>query len=104
MAEQQDQTYPALVGPDGRAVVTVWPGNLDRWTISQVSAIMASAPAGATCVLKKNKSFITLMVPTGDAAGGDPPIVVGPSDRMTIEWGNCTPGDSGEVTIFYTVE
>ncbi len=102
MADQQDITYPAIVGSDGRAVVTVWPGNLDRWTISQVSIEMPNAGGGAVCVLRKNRSFVTFLIPTGDAAGGDPPIVVGPSDRMTVEWTNCNPGDAGEVTIFYT--
>jgi hypothetical protein len=97
-----DQTYSAQVSAAGVAVVSISPGTKVRtWIVSQVSAQLASAPVGATCTLAKNGAFVTALVPTGDAAGGDPPIQLRGSDALTVTWTGCTPGTSATVFIVY---
>ena len=98
-----DAQYAETVDAGGRATVKIWPGNLDAWTVSQVSVEMRTAPVGATCELRKNGAFVSPLIPTGDVAGGDPPVTVSPSDRLTVEWVGCTPGDVGGVFIVYDV-
>jgi len=72
-----------------------------RWQVTQVSIEMQSAPAGAQCELRHNGRFITSLIATGDAAGGDPPLPMRPGDSFTVQWTSCTPGDQGRVTWFY---
>lgn len=98
-----EEPYSATVDALGRATITIWPGNLNTWRVTQVSILMETAPVGAVCRMKKNKSFVTYLIPTGDAAGGDPPLPIGPADRMTVEWTGCTPGQLGEAFVFYEV-
>lgn len=98
-----DAQYAETVGPDGRATVKIWPGNMDAWTVSQVSVEMGTAPVGAVCTLRKNGAYVSPLIATGDVAGGDPPVTVSPSDRLTVEWQGCTPGDVGAVFIVYDV-
>ncbi len=96
-----DQPYSATVDAGGRATIVIRPFALMTWVVSQVSVEMRSAPVGAACTLRKNGRFITALIPTGDAAGGDPPVDVGPSDRLTVEFVGCTPGTSGEALVIY---
>ena len=99
-----DETYPATVGANGRAKVTIKPTENVLWIVSQVSVEIAAAPVGATCTLRKNGTFISALIPTGDAAGGDPPIPVTQSNQMTVEWAGCTPGQTGTVFVVYDQE
>ena len=97
-----DQTFTAVVAAGGTAVVTVRPSQkLRTWVVTQVSVEMGTAPIGAACVLRKNGALVTPLVATGDAASGDPPVVLYGSDTMTITWTGCTPGDVGTVLMFY---
>lgn len=96
-----DQPYSALVGSNGRATIKVRPNALMAWTVQQVSVEMTTAPLGAICSLRKNGRLISPLIPTGDAAGGDPPITIGPGDYITVEWANCTPGDNGDALVVY---
>lgn len=71
------------------------------WTVQQVSVSMPTAPAGATCNIYKNGNLISPLVPNGDAASGDPPVVQRPPDRISVVWTNCTPGDLGSIFVIY---
>lgn len=96
-----DQPYEAVVNAGGRAVIKVRPDGQVGWLIQQVSIEMSTAPVGAVCTLRKNGRFITAMIPTGDAAGGDPPVPIGPADYLTVEWASCNPGDQGTALVLY---
>jgi hypothetical protein len=97
-----EQTFTPQVGADGTATVSLKVANgLDTWTVSQVSVEMPDAPSGATCYLRKNGYPVTPIIPTGDTASGEPPVVIRPSDLLTIEWQECTPDTSGRVIFFY---
>lgn len=92
-----------VVGAGGQATITVRvPNGIDTWTITQVSAELPSAPAGSTCELRKNGNLVTLLIPTGDVAAGDPPVVLRPTDPgITVTWGGCTPGTVARALVFY---
>lgn len=98
----QDQAYTATVLAGGTATVRIQTGNrFQRWTISQISVEMASAPIGATCDVRKNGVFITPLIATGDAASGDPPVTLWPGETITVNFAGCTPGDTGSVYVIY---
>lgn len=94
-------TYTVTVDAGGSATVTVRPPYGEIWTVTQIAVEMPTVAAGSTCVIRKNASPVTPMVPQLDAAAGDPPVVLLPSDRLTIEWTNCTPGAVGKVAVTY---
>jgi hypothetical protein len=98
-----DQPFTAVVKADGSAVVTFKPPTFRAsYIVQQVSVEYALAPIACTCVVRKNGRFITPMIPTGDAASGDPPIPLnGGSDIMTVTFANGTPGDIVNVFIIY---
>lgn len=97
-----DDTFTARVAANGQAVVRFKvPNNRITYTVKQVTVEYASAPIACTCAVRKNTSLVTFMIPTGDAAGGDPPIVLNQSDVMTVTFASATPGDTVQVTIFY---
>ena len=75
-----------------------------RWTVSQVSVDLSAAPAGSTCYLRKGGRMITPLVPTGDVAGGDPPVMLRGGESMTVEWTGLTAGQIGRVLAIYDEE
>ena len=98
---QDKRTFSALVGAGGMAVVTMQTNQLATWVISQVSVELTTAPAGATCALRHNGYLVTVLIPTGDAATGDPPVTLLPGDNATVTWTGCTPGTVGKVLIYF---
>lgn len=100
---QADQPFTAVANAAGTAVVTFKPPTFRaNYIVQQVSVEYAAAPINCTCVVRKNGRFITPMIPTGDAAGGDPPVPLnGGSDSLTVTFSNCTPGDVVNVFILY---
>jgi hypothetical protein len=97
-----EATYDALVAASGAAVVAFGPtSRAQTWTVSQVSVEMAAAPIGATCALRRGDRLVTLLIPTGDVAGGDPPVVLRGGETLTVQWGGCTAGDIGHVFVIY---
>jgi hypothetical protein len=98
-----DQPFTAVVNAAGTAIVTFKPPTQrNNYIVKQVSVEYATAPIGCVCTLRKNGRFITLIVPTGDAAGGDPPVPLGGgSDIMTVTFTGGTPGEVVNVFIFY---
>src|SRR6266576_764302 len=94
-------TFTPVVVAGGTAKVTVKVTNgLDTWTVSQISLELPSAPAGSTCYVRKNGYPVSPAVPTGDTVAGDPPVILQPSDALTVEWAGCTVGTSGKVIVF----
>lgn len=97
-----DLTFTPIVGANGKATVTVKVSNgLDRWTLTQVSLELPTAPVGATCYTRKNSYPVSPAIPTGDTVAGDPPVILDPADVFTVEWAGCTPGTAGKVLVFY---
>lgn len=86
---------------NGDLTLVVRAQSRQRWTVTQVSIECTTAPAGAECNLRKNGKLITPMVPNADAAGGDPPIKIAGSDRLTVEWTQLDPGNVGDVFLIY---
>lgn len=82
--------------------VTIGPVAPNRtWTVSQVSIELAAAPAGAACYLRKGTRLITPLIPTGDVAGGDPPVVLRGGESLTVNWTGVTAGQAGHVLAIY---
>lgn len=97
-----DQTLSVTVGAAGTATASVQTKTkFQTWTVSQVSVEMATAPIGATCDVRKGGALITPLIPTGDAATGDPPITLRPGETMTVNFAGCTPGATGTVYLIY---
>lgn len=97
-----DDSFSVTVAAGGTAVQRIQTKTkFQTWTVSQVSVEMPTAPIGATCYLRKNGIGITPLIPTGDAASGDPPILLRPGETMSVEWAGCTAGDVGTVYIVY---
>lgn len=98
-----DQAFTAVISAAGTATVTFKPPTFRaNYIVSQVSVEYAAAPLGCTCVVRKNGNLITPMIPTGDAASGDPPIPLnGGSDKLTVTFASGTPGGIANVFIIY---
>lgn len=98
----QNVTYTGQVDSSGNLTLTISSRNsIVNWVVSQVSVEMSTAPVGAVCTLRKGGYFVTFLIPTGDAAGGDPPIYLRPGESMTVEWTGCTSGDTGAAFVVY---
>lgn len=98
---QQDRPFSGVVTAAGILTLRIRPKSSVSWEVTQVTTEMPTAPSGSLCVLRKNGNKVTDMIATGDAAGGDPSVVLRPSDELTIEWTQCTPGDTGKALVFY---
>lgn len=96
-----DREFSTPIVTDGTATIRVR-SRPQTWVVSQVSVELSGLiPAGATCRLRKNGSLITIIVPSGDAASGDPPVVLNAADEMTVEWAGCTPGAIAKAFVIY---
>lgn len=98
-----DKSYTAVVSAGGSAVVTIRPLKSVTWVISQISVEMVTAAgqSAGTCEVRKNGRLVTPLVATGDAATGDPPVTLWPTDQCTVTWSAATPGLVGTVLAFY---
>lgn len=97
-----DDTFTARVGSNGQATVTFKvPNNRVVYTVKQVTVEYPAAPINCICAVRKNGNLVTYLIPTGDAAGGDPPVVISQSDIMIVRFAFATVGDTVNVTIFY---
>jgi hypothetical protein len=97
-----EKTFTPVVGSDGKATVSVRVTNgIDTWTVQQVSLEMPAAPAGAAAWVRKNGYPVSPAVATGDTVADAPPVLLRPSDVLTVEWTGCTVGISGKVVVSY---
>jgi len=74
-----------------------------RTIVTQVGVKMAAA-AGATGEIQINGAFVCAVLPTGDAAGGDPPVPMDPGDTLTIVITGAPAGATGTATVFAQFE
>ena len=91
----------ATVKADGTATFEISPTTTLAWLVTQVSTELDAAPVGATCSLRQDGFLVSAMIATGDAAGGDPPILVQPGQTLSVEWLGCTPGTIGSIFVVY---
>jgi protein involved in polysaccharide export with SLBB domain len=71
--------------------------------VTQVTCEM-EAGAGAACSVRVNGALISPMVPTGDAAVGEPPVRLQPGDELTVRWTGAPPGATGRMVVIYEIE
>jgi hypothetical protein len=96
-----DQQFTARVVGGTATVTFKTPSNRSVYTVQQVSVEYTTAPIGCTCVVRKNGAFITPMIPTGDAASGEPPIVLRGNDKMTVTFAGAISGQIVNVFVIY---
>lgn len=96
-----DAQYQATAGVGGGASVTVTPPPLRQWKVAQVSVAMPDAGGSASCGLYKNGVLVSPLVPQGDAASGDPAVILRPGDQLVVQWTAAKPGAAGTVLVFY---
>ena len=93
-------TASGTASASGALTLTYTPRSNDLTRVTQVAAEMANA-GGAICVVRRNGALVTPLVPTGGAAGGDPPIWLWPGDALTVEWTGGPVSGVGKMTVFF---
>jgi len=83
---QTDLAISGRVAASGTGTLTVRPTRGQTWTVRQVSIEAPDVGFSSSCAVYKNGSAISPLVPQMDAAAGEPPIILHPSDVMTIVW------------------
>jgi hypothetical protein len=96
-----DQQFTARVSGGTATVTFKLPSSRNVYTVQQVSVEYTTAPIGCTCVVRKNGAYITNLIPTGDAAAGDPPVVLRGNDKLTITFAGATSGQTVNVFVIY---
>lgn len=97
-----DLDYVGRADANGNLTLKITPKNMIQWLVRQVNIELPDpAPSGATCRWRKNGGAGSPLVPDNDTAGGDPGVMLRPSDVMTIEWTGLNAGQSGRATAFY---
>lgn len=76
-------------------------GGTRKWTVSQVSISMPTAPLGSACEMTRDGMFVTSLIPTGDVAGSGPPILLQGSQKLRIRWTGVTAGAVGTIFGIY---
>lgn len=97
----QDTNFVGTAGVSGVVSIIVQPKRNIPWLVKQVSNRCATTASGATAGISKNGYPITPLVPGFDAAGGDPPIRLRPSDTMTVDYTGLDAGDVVQVLVVY---
>lgn len=93
-------TTAGTVPASTNLTLTYTPRGAGLTKVSQVAVEMAGA-GSSICVLRRNGALITPMIPTGGAAGGEPPIWLWPGDLLTAEWTGAPVGATGKMTVLY---
>jgi len=106
MAETGDFTPPSsVIAADGTGEVAWRTTGRQAWIQDQITTSAPNVGGGALCQILKNGNRITLMIPTGDTADGDPPVECGPNDTMKVRWTGGVVGATISVTwVHYTVK
>ena len=100
MAQQPTWSSAGVADATGRLELTFSPRGGGRWRATQVTAEMPTG-ASALCDVRLNGRLISPMVPTGDAAVGEPPIWVSPGDALTVTWTGAPAGAAGTMVVIY---
>lgn len=97
-----DETKQGQVDANGDLVLTFGPPTNQKWTVTQISIDMPTAPAGSQLNAKKMGNLIAPAFSARRAvASGDPPVHLHGGETMTVEWEACTTGDIGRATVTY---
>jgi hypothetical protein len=96
-----DQAVTASADAAGRAVITITPYRRQVWTVTQVSVEAPTAPGSATAALQKGSYLVTPLVPSADAAAGDPPVILRPGENLSVVWQGMNPGDHVRALFVY---
>jgi hypothetical protein len=95
------QRQTGTVGAAGTLTLTFSVAGSRPLTVSQVSVEMATGADLAIGAVRYNGVMVAPFVPTADAVGGDPPIVIAPGDLLTAGWTGATPGSVGSALFIY---
>lgn len=98
-----DRLYEATAVASGAAVIQVQdvPKGL-LWIVQQISVSTNVFRVGATCVVKRNASFITnTALGSADSAYRAPALLLSASDTLFITWAGLTVGDQAQACLFY---
>lgn len=97
-----EYTTTATVPASGNIDLSIRPGSTRySWTVRQVATDAPGIGSGARCQLVKGANIITPLVPSGTAAGGDPPVTLRPGQSLTVRWTGATPGVPVKATFMY---
>lgn len=89
-----DDAKDGTVKADGTVTVSLAPTqSYMTWVVHQVTTEYRDAPIGSLSEIRKRGVLITDLIPTGDVAGGDPPVTVRPGESLDVRWTGATPGD-----------
>lgn len=81
------------------------PNTSERWTVSQVTIDMPTAPVGAVCrIYYMGRLVSESFSAQSGTAGGDPPIHLNGGESMYVEWTGATPNAQGNILVVYTKE
>lgn len=100
MAQYPPFTTSGLVNAAGALTLEFRPRGNDLVRATQVTGEMALG-SGSICSLRRNGALISALVPTGGAAGGDPPVWLWPGDVLTVEWSGAPVGATGKMVVIY---
>jgi len=87
-------TQTGTVPASGTVTLRFSPGRGQNWTLKQVGVKAGIGAAGATCEIFVNNNFICAVVPTGDAAAGDPFPPVRNGSTCRVVWTGAAAGTS----------
>lgn len=100
----EDTKTSRIAASGGVGEITWQPKSRQTWVVDQVSVKADTVGGSAACAIYKNSSFITPLVPQGDAAVGPPPITLQPNDKLRVRWTSGTANEPIEATIIYDVK
>lgn len=94
------------IGAAGTATLRLPIVGRNPWTVTQVTVngtVRGATAVGpsATCGLYLNGILVSRTVAQGGVIAGDPPTLVYPSDRLTLEWAAGVVGAAVEALFQY---
>lgn len=99
--QQPPYRTSGVVDANGRLELTLLGRASQPIRVTQVTVEMGAGGNTAACTVRFNGSLISPMVPTGDAAVGEPPIWLQPGDVLSAVWEGATPGETGVMLAIY---
>jgi hypothetical protein len=95
------QSLTGTIDASGNATIRFRPTRGQNWIIGQVSVSAPNVGAGALCSFFVNSDNLGPLVPTGDAASGDPPVPVHNNETFSVQWTGGTVGAQVNAIILY---
>ena len=100
MAQYPPFTLSGVVPAGGTLRLGYQPRSSAPVRVTQVTAEMSNG-VGAACSLRLNDHLISPLVPTGDAASGDPAVWLTPGDLLEVVWTGAPVGATGSMVAIY---